>query len=79
MGASTAAHQVEGHNVHSDYWVMEKLEDSMFAEPSGSAVDHYRLYRGDIGLMAGLGLNSIASLLNGPESNQRKATSMKQP
>ncbi|MDQ8735624.1 family 1 glycosylhydrolase [Paenibacillus sp. LHD-38] len=57
-GASTAAHQVEGNNIHSDFWVMENLEGSMFKERSGDAVDHYRLYREDIALMAELGLNA---------------------
>lgn len=57
-GASTAAHQVEGNNTHSDFWLMEQLEGSIFQEPSGDAVDHYRLYREDIALMAKLGLNS---------------------
>jgi len=57
-GASTAAHQVEGQNVHSDSWAMEHMEGSSYKEPSGDAVDHYRLYRGDIGLLAGFGLNA---------------------
>ena len=26
LGASTAAHQVEGNNLNSDYWVMENME-----------------------------------------------------
>ncbi|OMF26751.1 glycoside hydrolase family 1 [Paenibacillus sp. FSL H8-0548] len=57
-GASTAAHQVEGNNVNSDFWLMENLEGTVFKEPSGEAVEHYRLYREDIALMAELGLNS---------------------
>ncbi|WP_339315013.1 family 1 glycosylhydrolase [Paenibacillus sp. FSL R10-2734] len=57
-GAATAAHQVEGNNTHSDYWTMEKLEGTTFKEPSGDAVDHYRMYREDIALMAELGLNT---------------------
>ncbi|WP_138750795.1 glycoside hydrolase family 1 protein [Paenibacillus sinopodophylli] len=57
-GASTAAHQVEGNNVHSDFWLMENLEGSAFRERSGDAVDHFRRYREDIALMAQLGLNS---------------------
>lgn len=57
-GAATAAHQVEGNNTNSDFWLMEQLEGSMFMEPSGIAVDHYRLYKGDIGMLAGLGLNA---------------------
>ncbi|OCT12824.1 glycoside hydrolase family 1 [Paenibacillus pectinilyticus] len=56
-GASTAAHQVEGNNTKSDCWLMENVEGSMFKEPSGSAVDHYRLYKEDIAQMAAMGLN----------------------
>ena len=25
VGAATAAHQVEGNNIHSDYWAMEHM------------------------------------------------------
>lgn len=57
-GAATAAHQVEGDNVSSDFWALEHRSGSMFAEPSGDAVDHYRLFREDIALLARLGLNS---------------------
>ena len=28
LGASTAAHQVEGNNIHSDCWALELMEDS---------------------------------------------------
>ena len=52
VGASTAAHQVEGNNVHSDYWLQENVEHSQFVEPSGEAVDHYHRYEEDIRLMA---------------------------
>lgn len=34
VGAATAAHQVEGNNVHSDFWCVENLPHSDFAEPS---------------------------------------------
>ncbi|CAN7385970.1 family 1 glycosylhydrolase [Paenibacillus sp. LjRoot153] len=57
-GASTAAHQVEGNNTHSDFWLMENMEGSTFKERSGSAVDHYRLYKEDIALLAELGMNT---------------------
>ncbi|WP_261301599.1 glycoside hydrolase family 1 protein [Paenibacillus andongensis] len=57
-GASTAAHQVEGNNTNSDFWLMENLEGSVFTEPSGSAVDHYNRFRDDIAEMAKMGLNS---------------------
>lgn len=59
IGAATAAHQVEGGNIHSDYWVMEQLKDSTFAEPSLDAVDHYHRYEEDIRLMEEAGLNAF--------------------
>ena len=58
IGAATAAHQVEGNNIHSDYWVQEQLPHTSFAEPSGLACDHYNRYEEDIKLLAGAGLNA---------------------
>lgn len=58
LGASTAAHQVEGNNIHNDYWAQEQMEHSSFAEPSLDAVDHYNRYEEDIRLMAEAGLNA---------------------
>lgn len=58
LGAATAAHQVEGNNIHSDYWVQEQIEHSLFKEPSLDAVDHYNKYEEDIRLMAEAGLNT---------------------
>jgi beta-glucosidase len=57
-GTATAAHQVEGNNINSDFWVLEHLPDTIFAEPSGDAVDHYHRYAEDIALLAKLGFNS---------------------
>lgn len=57
-GAATAAHQVEGNNIHSDFWVMENLKHSDFVEPSGMAVDHYNRYEEDIRLLANVGGNA---------------------
>jgi beta-glucosidase len=57
-GAATAAHQVEGGNVNSDFWALEHQSGSMFAEPSGDACDHYRLFRQDIAMLAELGLDA---------------------
>ena len=37
VGAATAAHQVEGNNIHSDYWAQEQLPHTSFTEPSGIA------------------------------------------
>ena len=58
VGAATAAHQVEGNNIHSDYWAMEQMENTSFNEPSLDAVDHYNRYEEDIKLMADAGLNA---------------------
>lgn len=58
IGASTAAHQVEGNNIHSDYWAMENIPHTSFAEPSLDAVDHYNRYEEDIKLLADAGLNA---------------------
>ena len=58
IGAATAAHQVEGNNVNSDYWLQERLPHTSFAEPSGDACDHYNRYEEDIRLLASAGLNA---------------------
>ncbi len=57
-GTATAAHQVEGNNVNNDTWLMEHVPETMFAEPSGDAIDHYHRYPEDIALLAELGFNS---------------------
>ena len=58
IGAATAAHQVEGNNIHSDYWAQEQMPHSSFTEPSGIACDHYHRYEEDIRLMAEAGLTA---------------------
>lgn len=58
LGASTAAHQVEGNNVHSDCWALENIPHTVYADRSGDAVDHYHRYEEDIRLLAGAGLNA---------------------
>lgn len=58
VGAATAAHQVEGNNVNSDYWTMEHMKYTSFTEPSLDAVDHYNRYEEDIKMMAEAGLNA---------------------
>jgi beta-glucosidase len=57
-GASSAAHQIEGGNVASDFWEMEHAPGTVFAEPSGDACDSYHRWREDLGLLAELGLNT---------------------
>ncbi|MBQ4453016.1 MAG: glycoside hydrolase family 1 protein, partial [Clostridia bacterium] len=58
IGAATAAHQVEGNNIHSDYWAQENLPHTSFTEPSGLACDHYNRYEEDIKLLSDAGLNA---------------------
>ena len=58
VGAATAAHQVEGNNIHSDYWAMEHMKYGNFNEPSLDAVDHYNRYEEDIKMVAEAGLNA---------------------
>ena len=58
IGAATAAHQVEGNNIHSDYWAMEHMKYTNFNEPSLDAVDHYNRYEEDIRMLADAGLNA---------------------
>lgn len=57
-GTATAAHQVEGNNTNSDFWVAEHLPATIFTEPSGDAIDHYHRYLTDIAQLAELGFNS---------------------
>ena len=58
VGAATAAHQVEGNNIHSDYWAMEHMKYGNFNEPSLDAVNHYNRYEEDIKMVAEAGLNA---------------------
>lgn len=57
-GAATAGHQVEGNNVASDLWLLENIKPTIFAEPSGDAVNSFALWRTDLDLVKSLGLNS---------------------
>ena len=55
-GASTAAHQIEGNNVASDWWAREHAERTDLNEPSGDAADSYHRYGEDIRMLADAGL-----------------------
>ena len=44
-GAATAAHQIEGNNVNSNWWVHENEPGTTIVEPSGDAADSYHRYR----------------------------------
>ena len=51
-GASTSAHQVEGQNLHSDWWTWE--QSGRVKERSGQACDHYNRFAADFDLAASL-------------------------
>jgi beta-glucosidase len=55
-GAASAAHQVEGNNVNSDWWAREGTMPGM--ERSGDAVDSYHRYEEEMSLLAEAGLNA---------------------
>lgn len=78
IGAATAAHQVEGNNIHSDYWAMEHMAHSTFNEPSLDAVDHYNRYEEDIQLMAQAGLSAYRFQSSGRALSRRKESLMRQ-
>ncbi|KZX20949.1 glycoside hydrolase family 1 protein [Rathayibacter tanaceti] len=57
-GAATAAHQIEGNNINSNWWEEEHRPGASIVEPSADAADSYHRYRDDMRLAAELGLNS---------------------
>jgi beta-glucosidase len=57
-GVATSGHQIEGGNTTSDTWFAEHVTPTVFAEPSGPACNGYQLWREDVDLAAGLGLNA---------------------
>jgi beta-glucosidase len=57
-GAATAGHQVEGNNTASDVWLTENVKPTMFAEPSGDAVNSFALWPADLDLVKSFGLNT---------------------
>ncbi len=52
-GSATAGHQIEGNNIHSDWWHNEAA--GKFEEKSGSACNSYELYEEDSKLLKALG------------------------
>lgn len=57
-GTATAAHQIEGNNSNSDFWLAENVKPTLFQEPSLDACDSYHRYEEDIILAARLGFNA---------------------
>lgn len=56
IGAAMAGHQVEGNNLHSNWW---DAESQGKIPPSGMAADHYRKFDSDFALAHSLGLNAM--------------------
>ncbi len=54
-GAATSSYQVEGNNVHADWWPWEKKAGH---ENSGQACRHYELYEQDFDLVKSLNHNA---------------------
>ena len=57
-GVATSGHQTEGGNTGSDTWFLEHVRPTAFREPSGLACHGYQLWREDVDLVAGLGLDA---------------------
>jgi beta-glucosidase len=55
-GAATSAYQVEGGNIHSDWWNWEKKSSDRVM--SGRATNHYELFEDDFKLARDLGHNA---------------------
>jgi beta-glucosidase len=56
-GAATAAHQIEGNNLNSDWWQLEH-SDQFNVQASGDALDSYHRYEEDMRLLAGAGFSA---------------------
>ena len=59
-GTATAAHQVEGNNTNSDFWLLENTKNTAFAEPSGITCDQWNRYEEDIDLIKGIVMSSLS-------------------
>ncbi len=57
-GVASSGHQTEGGNTRSDTWFLEHVRPTVFREPSGRACNSYELWREDVDLVAGLGLDT---------------------
>ena len=57
-GVATSGYQTEGGNTGSDTWFLEHVRPTVFREPSGPACNGYQLWREDVDLVAGLGLDA---------------------
>lgn len=58
-GSAGSAHQTEGNNTNTDWWVHEHARGTTAAEPSGSACDSWSRFAEDWRLVAGSGQNAV--------------------
>jgi beta-glucosidase len=58
FGVATAAHQIEGCNVNSDWWAFEHDSASRCLDVSGDACDSWHRWGEDLDLVGSLGLNA---------------------
>lgn len=57
-GAATAAYQVEGNNINSDIWQLERAPGTPYAEPAGDAANSFALWPMDLDLVKAMGLDT---------------------
>ena len=58
MGTSTSAHQVEGDNMFNDWWAWEQKGRVLNRQVSGSACNHYNMYKEDFSMMQDMNHNA---------------------
>jgi len=58
FGTASAAHQVEGANVNSDWWAFEHSATGGCVDVSGDACDSWHRWEEDLDLVASIGCNS---------------------
>lgn len=58
-GSAGSAHQTEGANTNSDWWLHETAPGTNAAEPSGDACDSYHRFAEEWRLVAGSGQNAV--------------------
>src|SRR5688500_17779441 len=57
-GAATSSHQIEGNNIHNDWWKWEAEGNIEGGGTSGVACDHWNRFQEDLRLASELGLNT---------------------
>jgi len=58
-GSASSGHQVEGNNIHADWWAWEQAGHIRDGTVSGRAVDYWHRFEEDHGLMQQLGYNAF--------------------